>query len=53
MKQIRHADGSTQPYFTPQEIRAAMQLANMATQSVEQQKPQSPGSSQDSPGARN
>ena len=44
-KQLRFADGTSQPYFSMQEIRAGMQLGTMATKLVEQRKQQqtSPG----------
>jgi hypothetical protein len=29
-KRIEHADGSTEPYFTDEELRAGMALANQA-----------------------
>ena len=39
-KQLRFADGTSQPYFSMQEIRAGMQLGAMATKLVEQRKQQ-------------
>ena len=50
-KQLQYANGASEPYFTPQEIRAGMQLAFMAGKLAEQRKQQqqqpsaSPGSS--------
>ena len=44
-KQLRFADGTSQPYFSPQEIRVGMNLGAMAAKLVEQRKQQqaSPG----------
>jgi hypothetical protein len=39
-KQLRHADGTSQPYFSPLEIRAGMQLGAVATRMAEQRKQQ-------------
>jgi hypothetical protein len=35
-KQLHFADGSTRPYFTPQEIRAAVQVSAVAVQAAKQ-----------------
>jgi hypothetical protein len=35
-KQLRFADGSTRPYFSPQEIQAAMQVSAVAVQLASQ-----------------
>jgi len=35
-KQLRFADGSTRPYFTPQEIQAAMRVSAVAVQAANQ-----------------
>ena len=37
-KRIRHANGTTEPYFSSEEIRGAMQLAGMAANLAEQHK---------------
>ena len=47
-KQLRFANGTRAPYFSGQEIRAAMQAATMATQLAERRQQESPGSSMDS-----
>ena len=39
-KQLRFANGTSQPYFSPQEIQAAMKVAFVATQRAEQRKQQ-------------
>ncbi len=47
-KQIKHADGTSEPYFTDMEIRGGMNLATIATTGAEQrkqQKQQQPASS--------
>jgi hypothetical protein len=49
-KKYEYADGSSSPYFTPQQIQAGFQYASMAVKLAEQ-KSQSPGTS-DSAGAR-
>jgi hypothetical protein len=43
-KQLRFANGTTQPYFSPLEIRAAMQIAAVASKLAEQRK--QPGASE-------
>ncbi len=43
-KQLRFADGSTRPYFTPQEIRAAMQVSAVAVQLAKQRTQEKSGS---------
>ena len=45
MKQLRYANGASVPYFSPQEIRAGMQLAMVATRLAEQRKQQQQNSS--------
>ena len=37
-KQLRHADGTSEPYFTDVEIRGGMNLAAIATKGAEQRK---------------
>ncbi len=47
-KQLKHADGTSEPYFTAMEIRGGMNLATIATKGAEQrkqQKQQQPASS--------
>ena len=39
-KQLRHADGSSEPYFTALEIRGGINLAGIATKAAEQRKQQ-------------
>ncbi len=39
-KQLRHADGTSEPYFSPAEIQGAVRLADMATKTAEQRKQQ-------------
>ncbi|MBN1910550.1 MAG: hypothetical protein JW818_12470 [Pirellulales bacterium] len=41
-KQIRHITGMTQPYFNPMEIRAAMQIANLATARAKEREESTP-----------
>jgi len=45
-KELRFADGRTQPYFAPQEIRAAMQLVAAASKIVAEREKAQPASSQ-------
>jgi hypothetical protein len=45
-KRIKHANGTSEPYFTPQEIRAAMQGSTIAMQQAQQQKPTQPDETQ-------
>jgi hypothetical protein len=40
-KQYKFAGGMTKPYFSPEEIQAAMRVVNVATLAVEQPKPAS------------
>lgn len=44
-KELRYANGTRRPYFTPQELRAGMQLSAMAAKLAEKRQ-QSPGESQ-------
>ncbi len=49
-KQLRHADGTSEPYFTPLEIRGGINLAGIATKAAEQRKEQQkPGASANTP----
>ncbi len=50
-KRIRHANGTSEPYFTAEELRTAMQAAGVATNLAEQRKSTQPSSpvSQNSP----
>jgi hypothetical protein len=41
-KRLKFANGTSRPYFSPQELRAGMQVATMAMQLAEKRK-QSPG----------
>jgi hypothetical protein len=43
-KQLRFADGSIRPYFSPQEIQAAMQVSAAAVQSASQRAQEKPSS---------
>ncbi len=43
-KRIKFADGTSQPYFSPQEIQAGMQISATATE-LAKQRPQSEGKS--------
>jgi len=42
-KRIEHVNGTSEPYFSPHEIRGGMQIAAMAAKLAEQQEKSSPG----------
>ncbi|MBN1588373.1 MAG: hypothetical protein JW888_02555 [Pirellulales bacterium] len=44
-KQLRFANGTSQPYFSPAEIRLAMQIASTATRLAKEHSRKSPGKS--------
>ena len=50
-KQLRHADGTSEPYFTPLEIRGGINLAGVATKAAEQRKQQQKRAPAQRPGA--
>ncbi len=49
-KRLRHANGASEPYFSPQEIQAGMQIAATAVKVAEQKQQQKQYSSDYSPG---